>query len=343
LNIEIVNPLNFENWDNIILTNPDYSFFHTTHWAKVISETYKYKPEYLLFGNISNIISIIPMMTIHSIINVKRGVSLPFSDFCEPLVFNKVNFDEIIKELILYYKNNGWKFFEIRGGKLFEQNNYYKNYYLHNLNLNEDSGKIFSNFRESTKRNIKTGYKNDLKVSINYSQESMDIFYHLNCLTRKRHGLPPQPREFFNNIYKHIILKKIGFIVLASYNNNYIAGSVYFHFGDKAIYKYGASIPEYNFLKANNLIMWEAIQWYCVNKFRVLSFGRTDIGDQGLLQYKDGWGTEKSILRYIKYDLKKESFVKDSVGSSLFINKIFNKMPLPVLKLIGEYIYKYFG
>ena len=343
MNIEIVNPLSFKNWDDIVLTNPDYSFFHSTHWARVISDTYGYKCEYLLVGNIDNIVSIIPMMGIYNAVLGKRGVSLPFSDYCEPLVFSKISFDEILKELILFFRKKEWRSFEIRGGKQIENNCYFNSYFSHNLILNEDSIKLFSNFRESTKRNIKTGLKNDVTISINNTEESMDIFFDLNCLTRKRHGLPPQPRQFFNNIYKHIINERNGFIVLALYKNKYIAGSVYFHFGNKALYKFGASIPEFNFLKANNLIMWEAIKWYCTKNYKNLSFGRTNIGDSGLVQYKDGWGTEKSIINYIKYDIKKESFVKDNFDSSFIYNKIFNKMPLPLLKLIGEYIYKYFG
>jgi lipid II:glycine glycyltransferase (peptidoglycan interpeptide bridge formation enzyme) len=165
----------------------------------------------------------------------------------------------------------------------------------------------------------------------------------LNCITRKRHGLPPQPKEFFNNIYKYIISQKKGFIVLASINNLNIAGGVYFHLGNKAIYKYGASIPEFNLLKANNIIMWEAIKWCCINNFEYFSFGRTDIHNNGLIQYKDGWGTEKKILGYIKYDLKKDKFITDSSEINPSYTKIFNKLPVPVLKLIGKYIYKHIG
>ena len=44
-----------------------------------------------------------------------------------------------------------------------------------------------------------------------------------------------------------------GFVALASYSNRVVAGAVFFHFGSKAIYKYGASDRNYQHLRANNL------------------------------------------------------------------------------------------
>ena len=34
---------------------------------------------------------------------------------------------------------------------------------------------------------------------------------------------------------------KKGFVILASHQDKVIAGAIYFHFGEKVIYKYGAS------------------------------------------------------------------------------------------------------
>jgi hypothetical protein len=45
-------------------------------------------------------------------------------------------------------------------------------------------------------------------------------------------------------------------------------------------------------LRANNLVMWEAIRWFSRNQFRSLHFGRTDQVQEGLMQFKRGWGAE---------------------------------------------------
>ena len=64
----------------------------------------------------------------------------------------------------------------------------------------------------------------------------------------------------------------MGFIVLGSYRGAAIAANVYFHFGDQVIYKYGASDKTYQHLRANNLVMWEAIKWACDKGYKAFSF-----------------------------------------------------------------------
>jgi lipid II:glycine glycyltransferase (peptidoglycan interpeptide bridge formation enzyme) len=182
-----------------------------------------------------------------------------------------------------------------------------------------------------------------VEVKISDSLDSVKDFYRLNCVTRKRHGLPPQPFYFFENIYNHIISQNKGIVGLASYQKNIIAGAIYFHFGEKAVYKYGAWDRTHQQLRPNNLIMWRAIEWYARNGYRYLSFGRTELEDQGLIQFKSGWGTTEEQINYYRYDLKKGSFVSGSSKVTGFHNKIFRNIPIPILKKVGSILYKHIG
>ena len=156
------------------------------------------------------------------------------------------------------------------------------------------------------------------------------------------HGLPPQPFYFFKDIYKHILSLKKGFVVLAVFNERPVAGAVYFHIGGKAIFKYGASDRNYQHLRPNNLVMWEAIKWYARNGFKHFSFGRTEPENTGLLQFKQGWGPREEIINYYKYSLEKDSFVKDHFrGRTSYI--FFKKLPSPLLNLIGFLFYRHVG
>jgi lipid II:glycine glycyltransferase (peptidoglycan interpeptide bridge formation enzyme) len=121
---------------------------------------------------------------------------------------------------------------------------------------------MLKRFRSSTKRNIKKALREKVTVGKYNSPEAIAAFYRLNCMTRKNHGLPPQPISFFNRIFDFVISQNKGDVFLAHYRNKIIAGAVYFHMGRKAIYKYGASKPRYLNVRANNLVMWEAIKFY---------------------------------------------------------------------------------
>jgi hypothetical protein len=283
-------------------------------------------------------------MEVNSFLTGRRGVSLPFTDYCDPIVNGDIQFKDLLDYVIEYGKKSGWKSLEIRGGQNhFRSVSPSSNYLGHVIDLGENEEEIFYGLKDSVRRNIKKANREGVEVGIFNSIESVREFYRLNCLTRREHGLPPQPFHFFKKIYDHVISKNLGMVVLASLGQENVAGAIYFHFGEKAVYKYGASDKKFQHLRANNLVMWEAIQWYSQNGYKNLCFGRTERENQGLIQFKSGWGTTEQQINYYRYDLNKGSFVPGSSKVTGFHNKIFRNMPLLLLKRVGSVLYKHVG
>ncbi len=341
--LEIINPLDYPGWDELVLSTKNYSFFHSSNWARVLHESYGYRPLYYTVLKNGKLNILIPFMEVKSILTGRRVVSLPFSDYCEPIVNETNYFHEFFEYLIKYGREAGWKSIEIRDGNNFTKETPFASYYVHTLDLSKNTEQIFSGFQDSVKRNIKKGSKEGVEVDISNSPESIRKFYSLNCATRRKHGLPPQPYYFFKKVYKHIIAQYSGLAALASYKKNVIAGAIYFHFGDKAIYKYGASDENYQALRPNNLIMWEAIRWFSQNGYKSLSFGRTDPENEGLRRFKKGWGTTEAIIKYYKYDVVKGAFVHKSPQLSKVQKKIFSKLPRFLLRTTGSLLYRHIG
>lgn len=213
----------------------------------------------------------------------------------------------------------------------------------HHLDLSQNEELIISSFKDSTRRNIKKAITEGVEVKILNSLESVKEFFRLNCTTRKYHGLPPQPYRFFKKVYDHIISRNLGLVAIAYYKEKAIAGAICFHFGEKAIYKYGASDRKYLHLRANNLVMWEAIKWYCHNGYKSFCFGRTEPDNQGLKQFKTGWGTKENVINYYKFDLKRDVFIADHQKVTKLQQTIFRKMPIPLLNIFGSLLYRHIG
>ena len=341
--MQIINPLDYPDWDELLLTNKNSSFFHTSNWARVLSESYKYKPLYFCSIENEQLSTLLPVMEVKSILTGKRGVSLPFTDQCRPIIPEKSNTQDLLQQINEYGKTSKWKYIEWRDFKGMAQGIPYSSlFYGHTLDLTPGENKLLSNFRGSTKRNIKKAEKEGVQVKLSHSLDSINEFYRLNCITRKHHGLPPQPFYFFKKIHEHIISMKKGFVLLASYLNNVIACAVYFHFSDKAIYKYGASDRKYQYLRPNNLIMWHAIKSLAQNGFRSLSLGRTEPQNEGLLQFKRGWNVEETKINYYRFNLVTNTFEQ---GSSIpeSAHKIFSALPSPILNLAGRLLYRHVG
>jgi hypothetical protein len=342
--LKIIDPISFPGWDDLLLSHQGHSFFHSSSWAKVLSEAYGYRPFFFTVFHNEQLLGLIPVMEVKSILTGRRGVSLPFSDYCQPIIDEPNHFRDILDVIIAYGKKRRWKYIELRGGREFLDNAPPKcSFCSHMLNMANDADKVFGGFRDSTKRNIKKAIKENVKVHISQSLDSVKEFYRLNCITRRRHGLPPQPFNFFKKIYDHVISKKNGFVVLTSFEKRHVASAVYFHFGRRAIYKYSASDENYQDKRPNNLVMWEAIKWYAENEFESLSFGRTQPENEGLKQFKRGWGANEDVMEYYKYDLTKGKFVTDQAKARRIYHECFHGMPFPLLRMIGTLIYKHIG
>jgi lipid II:glycine glycyltransferase (peptidoglycan interpeptide bridge formation enzyme) len=280
-------------------------------------------------------------MEVDSPLTGKRGVSLPFTDYCEPIVSGAAQFQELFAAAVALGKKRRWRYLELRGGEtFFDKKEPSEWHYAHTLDLGKTGTDTFS---DSTRRNIKKAEKQNLDVIISASPDTLQTFCRLNALTRRYHGLPPQPRRFFQCVHDRILSRNMGFIVLASLRGTAIAANVYFTFGDQILYKYGASDRAFQHLRASNLVMWEAIKWGCDHGYRALCLGRTEPGNEGLRQFKAGWGARERLIRYYRYDLRKDAFIKAANIVRPFQRKIFGKLPIPILNLLGSILYRHMG
>jgi hypothetical protein len=339
--LSIVNPLSYQGWDDLLASHPAHSFFHTSMWARTLHESYGFHPLYFSAIREGRILALIPIMEIKNALMRKKGVSLPFTDASDPIIEEDAWRQDIGDRLVSYGREAGWKSLEIRGGVPGSDRIPSTTFAIHTLSLNNDEERVFSGFSNGTKGNIKKAVKEGVEVSISATTGALDDFFRLHSMTRKRHGVPPQPFSFFSAVQRCILIPGNGFIVLAKTKGRTVAGAMFFHFGTHAIYKFAASDMDFQNVRANNLVMWEAIKWYCRNRFTVLNLGRTEPDNEGLRHFKSGWGAQEEILNYYKYDFGRNAYVKDSPHDQGFSTAIFKILPLPVLNAVGSFLYKY--
>ena len=342
--IRVVNPTKTTNWNDLLLKTAGHSFFHTAQWAEVLAGAYDYEPLYLCENQNNHLTGLLPLMEVNSWLTGKRGVCLPFTDACDPVATNEGSFSALWDKALELGRERRWKYLEIRGGdKYLERTSPSEVYCGHELDLRPGHDRLLSQMRDSTRRNIKKAYGKELEINISTSADAMKEFCRLNVLTRRDHGLPPQPDRFFNILYDRVFSQKMGFIFAASIDKLVIAANVYLHFGDEVIYKYGASDKRYLQMRANNLIMWEAIKYSCDKGFKKLLFGRTEPQHKGLMQFKDGWGAKPYKIQYYRYDLRKNSFRGSDKVIPGKLQNIISKLPVPILKTTGKILYRHMG
>lgn len=288
--------------------------------------------------------ALLPLMEVDSRLTGRRGIALPFTDNCETFFNGQDSGRRLWESALEFGKARNWKYLECRGGReFFDDVPPSLSFYGHELGLNESEDQLFARCAESVRRAVRKAEKSGVTVAVSQSRDAIKKFFALQCKTRKKHGLPPQPLRFFEKIHEHVLAQNLGVVIVASHEKKPIAASVYFQMGCRAIYKYGASDESFQHLRGGNLVMWEAIKWHRQRGFQSLHLGRTSLRNEGLRRFKLGWGAAENRIEYFKYNLRQKQFVSDTDGAAGWYNRIFKILPPPASRLIGALLYRHWA
>jgi hypothetical protein len=340
LQMRIIDPIQNPGWDLVVALHRDAGCFHTSAWAKVLHKTYKHQPFYLQFSRGRRLAALIPLMEVRSALTGRRGVCLPFSDVCEPLIFDPHVAYAVRDCLVRFAHERRWKYLEIRGGKSFgADSGSATKFYGHVLDFRRRGVELADRFDSQVRRAIRKAERSNVSAAVVRNRQAIEDFYRLHVQTRRRHGLPPQPASFFLNIYEHIIKPGLGFVVLARRGSRPIAAAVFFRFGKNAIYKYGASDKSFQEFRANNLVMWRGIQLLARTGVEKLHFGRTDCENDGLRRFKLSWDTQEETIGYFRVDPSGRQCLTPVRRNGGLHKRIFGRLPLAFNRLAGSILY----
>ena len=331
-----------KHWQDYIFKEPNHTIFHHPLWAQVISETYGYQTFAMVnIDDSGEIVAGLPLVYINSWLTGKRWISMPFSDQCKMLGRDKHSLMSLANGLIQEVESRTVPFVEIRDEvpsipfRLMQNS-----YYFHQINLTIGSEKLFKNFHRSrVQANIKRAIRNGIVVTRHSDRESVEAFYKLHLLTRKKHGVPTQPKKYFRILWEKIICRDLGFVMLAQLNKRIVNAALFLHCNNTLVYKYAASDPTHLNLRGNHALIWEAIQWGCQNGYRSLCLGRTDLDNPGLISFKRGWGSTEQILRYSCYGNEEANYA--SGWKQGLIKNLIHNSPPSVGMLLGKILYKH--
>jgi len=328
---------------DFIQTNPKANIFHHPSWMELIRECYGYSPSIVVLADGDGSLRAgLPFMKVNSPITGRRWVSLPFSDYCNPLYRDEVALEELTCQLIPIFRSSSLKKMEIRwclpqqlGIEQLSE------FVLHTIKLDPDPMQVSKHFKRTHLQNIHTAEERGVTVKFGDQLDHLKIFYNLQLETRKRHGVPAQPWKYFELLWQHIIKAGMGFVLLATKDNEFIAGMIYLAWGRTLIAKYAASREDRFNLRPNNLLFWEGIRWGCKNGYDVFDMGRTEVENAGLRNFKSRWGAVEKPLYYSTISSKQH---KHSNGRlEHILHSVIQHSPLWVCRILGELLYKHAG
>jgi lipid II:glycine glycyltransferase (peptidoglycan interpeptide bridge formation enzyme) len=337
--LDVFDPAGASEWDALVQQHPEAAVFHTAAWARVVHDSYGHSPLYLCFHSAGKPVALVPLIEILSPLTGRRGVGVPFSDACGPLLFSD-NPDLVRHPLAELARRRNWRHIELRGEELIEESEPAATFYGHILPLMSEPDQLFARFGNGTRGAVKQALKNNLEVEISQELKAVEEFYRLQIETRKKHGVPPQPFRFFANIHKNLIKPGYGFTVIVRSGGQTAAGAIFLRNARRAIYKFAASVPALAKTRANNLVLWEGIRHLQAAGCEYLDFGRTSLDHEGLRHFKLSWGAEEHMIRYCRFETAQGRWCAGSHRNGDGIHqRIFRNLPLALNRLAGAILY----
>jgi lipid II:glycine glycyltransferase (peptidoglycan interpeptide bridge formation enzyme) len=214
-------------------------------------------------------------------------------------------------------------------------------FYSHQLDLRGGYQHVQNRFRPSVRQALRKTERGELTACVDQSEQGMRTFYALHVQTRRRHGVPPQSLSFFLNIYREIIQRSMGFVVLVHAGTRPVSAMVFFNWGRTAIYKFGASDKSFQELRPNNLAMATGIKSLADSGSETLLFGRSSLSNAGLRRFKLSWGAGEKELNYYRYDSASGDWGRTYDRTEGLHTELFRRLPTSLNRLAGALIYSH--
>ncbi len=331
-----------ERWTSFVAARPEATVFHVPAWAEMLCECYGFSGFALASVDEHGLPTAgVPVIELSSPVRRRRRwVSLPFTDACAPLSCSTDAEARLLGSLEEARTAAEVDRLEVRWTLPLQGAKQTGTFLRHTLELESDEDAVLRRLdRSQVQRNIKRAKREGVVVRRAERQSDVDrVFFRLQTETRRRLGIPVQPRRFYTLLWRRLIEPGYGFLLLAYAGATPIAGGIFLHASRTLTYKYGASSREHWHLRPNPLLFWTAIQIGCASGAETFDFGRTELKDEGLRTFKRNWGTCEEPLTYTALGRGEP---KTSRRLERAVATIIRHSPAWVCQAVGATVYRY--
>lgn len=347
MSIYQIDPAQDARWAEFVEGHPRAHVFATPQWLEALRRTYGCEPFVLTTSPPgADLANGLPVCRVKSWLTGRRLISLPFTDHCEPLVNTPAELSEMLSYLAQEVRTGKWKYAEVRpvlsapgAGEAAAGFQAAQEYFAHQLSLTPGSEEIFGRFHKScVQRKIRRAEREGLVYEAGNTEALLARFYHLLTMTRRRHGLPPQPREWFQNLIACLGDKVTVHVALKE--GRPVASILTLIFKKTIVYKYGGSDARYHNLGGMPFLFWRAIQGARKAGMEEFDLGRSDADQDGLVAFKEHLGATRAQLTYYRCGDAGPGWAA-SGWKLRAAKRVFARLPGPLLNVAGRLLYKH--
>lgn len=343
-----------QGWNDMVAAHPMGSVFQHTAYGRVISTTFKQtRPYYLalrdrngrLYGGLG-------IFLVKSWLTHDRLVSLPFAFYSDPMVESPGELALLTDAILMLQRDTRAKYVEIkahRGVSLLEEGRTFAPVYYHRtyyLDLVDGLDSLWKGFhRTGVKQKIRRTENDGIVIRPGESLADVRTFYELLAEGRRRLGLPPQNREFFENVWKILVPLGLADFSIAAKNSRPVGALCSFMFKDTVFLAYIGIVEEFHPSGVGQGLWWDAIRKAAHDGYRYVDLGKTSPHADGLSTYKKRWGAVEMEVPALYYPAPTGTATLYDEGqkSHQLARRLWRQMPTGLSRVLARMAYRHMG
>jgi CelD/BcsL family acetyltransferase involved in cellulose biosynthesis len=320
------------------------SVFGSAPWIRALVETYDFDIRASALARGNRIEAAIVFSEVEDI-RGRRVVSLPFSDYLDPLVHDEVTWKRLIDPILglgapvrFRCLHNTVPLTDAR----FVQT---EGAVWHGVDLRRSEEELWASLKDSAPQNVRRAQRHGVVVREGRSLDDLLTFYRMHCSVRKKkYGMFAQPFAFFENLHAAFSSDDGLVVLLAEVDGIAVAGILFLIHGDTLYYKFNASVDLA--YRPNDLLVWSGMMLGRHLGLAHMDFGLSDLEQPGLVRFKDKFATEKRPIAELRWTPPGEADERGQQAGALLhrLTSVLTSGNVPdeVTRAAGDEIYRLF-
>lgn len=341
-----IDPVSDPQWAQL-LERRRSDIFHAPEWLRSLRDTYDLPIEArVLFDNADSPVAGIVYSPIVDVMD-ERVVSLPFSDFCDPLVDTVAQWAAVTDGLVARDRRFHTRCLHSEVPLADPLLTRVGRARWHAIDVDRPGDGIWSGIDASARRSIRKAGKEGVAVRVGEDIEDVRAFFDLHLSVRKqKYGLLAQPWRFFESLWDNLLSRDAGVILLAVKDTKLLGGVMFLEWNDTLYYKFNASDADHLGVRPNDLVIWEGIQHAIDRGLTRFDFGLSDWDQEGLVRFKRKYATDERTINFLEHMPSGGPSARESETRALLprITDLLTcpEVPDAVTEQAGDVLYRYF-
>jgi CelD/BcsL family acetyltransferase involved in cellulose biosynthesis len=320
------------------------SLFVSQPWLEALAATYGFRIRAATLGTVGAVSDAVLFCEVDDI-RGRRIVSLPFSDYADPLVADAAAWRRLVDPILATGAPARFRCLRNRIPLADPRFAHVNAVVWHGADLTPAPGDMWARLAGPARQNIRRAEHAGVSVRVGCSLDDVATFYALHRrLRRAKYRLFAQPFAFFANLHAAFSGQDGILVLLAEIGGRAIAGILFLVHRDGLYYKFNASTDLA--VRPNDLLIWRGMLLGRERGLRRLDFGVSDLDQPGLVRFKRKFATEERPVTELRWPGTRANDAAGRQAGAMLgrLTEILTAPGVPdeVTQAVGDELYRYF-